>query len=357
MKRKLPSWITAGSAGPDDVQDTGPVESEEVQVEQVELVKSNDAEAEDDDDYLSMTFDGPNGSKTATSLIGGREKRLLERQSRARQGGASPTVPLGPGPSTKAMKMMERMGYVSGQALGNNKDGRGITEPLEAPETVSRGGLGLENQKRRRIREQAALAVRQVEEEQTDFRDSVRSELEERRIEGRIQAAKKVCETLDSRASRDGGEEDDGGGGDKDTLQDPTRVNVLWRSLVLRRRERERERMLRQQMLDASTSFSKREYNDDDDDDDGHGHAAALTPGQASAALRRTVYEADGGEEDEDEDGELSAFESLDAALRLERILAYLRTRHCYCFWCGCAFTDEQDLGHNCPGATEEMHE
>ncbi|CCG84212.1 protein of unknown function [Taphrina deformans PYCC 5710] len=347
-KRKLPAWavedepvdVPVSSGGEAAIHDAPDLKNDTQQ-----SLQSKD----DEDDYLNMKFD--ESASHAMSLMGKRERLLLNHQSGHKQP-SKPDTSLSidptdvPGqPASKAMKMMQRMGYVSGQALGT--DGKGIVEPLRAPETVTRSGLGLEAQKRREVVERIEKAAKQVQEEQTEYRETVRTEIEEKRIEGRIHAAQKVCETLDTRQSEEQALDD----ADNTTrphestaVPEPKTVNVLWRSLVVYRKEKERQRALRQQMLDASMSFSQREYNED------HPRPSLA---EAASTLRRTVYEEEGEDED---DEELEQFEALDSLERLQRVLDYLRKQHRYCFWCGCQYTDDDDL-KNCPGESEADHE
>lgn len=42
---------------------------------------------------------------------------------------------------------------------------------------------------------------------------------------------------------------------------------------------------------------------------------------------------------------------------RLNLVLAYLRDKHVYCFWCGIQYQDEQDMKQQCPGSEEEDHD
>lgn len=239
--------------------------------------------------------------------------------------------------------MLQQMGYTSGKALGTN--GRGLLEPLKPAEAPSGVGLGFANEQKRKIVSKAETVKKQVLEEQTEYRDSIRSEIDEKRIGGRIFAAQKVCETLDTQAAEDAAAAAGRDAPIPESLPDLKHINVLWRSRAIYRKERERERLLRQQMLDSAMTFSGRQYNDD---------YPSMNKSEAASDLRRLVYEED-GEEDE-EDPELSDFEALDAQERLDKILAYLREKHCYCFWCGCKYTDKADL-QNCPGLDEEDHE
>lgn len=47
----------------------------------------------------------------------------------------------------------------------------------------------------------------------------------------------------------------------------------------------------------------------------------------------------------------------LNARDRLCRVVAYLRQKYFYCFWCGTQYSDEQDLTANCPGEDEDAHD
>lgn len=362
-KRKLPSWIaqdesSAGEeAAPSDVQDLPSARPGQLGTGQ------DNVDDNDDDDYLNMTFDT---ISTPSSLLSRqqrieiqkqergktKQKTTLQRQQESRDVALQKSLlDSNDGPASKARRMMEKMGYTSGTSLGTRT---GLVEPLAPQEYGSRGGIGLANQQRREILEQTNEVAKQDKVEQSEYRDTVRSELEERKLEGRIHAAQKICETLDTKRM----EEEDAGSqaGDPATdtrkatttaaLLDPRGVNVLWRSLVLQRRERDRERQMRQQMLDGAMSFSGREYNED-------------LPRQTDMSAdvmrgpRQSVVEEDGEDES---DEELEEFELLDGVARLERILAYLREEHFYCFWCGCKYSDATDL-EACPGLSEEEHE
>lgn len=42
---------------------------------------------------------------------------------------------------------------------------------------------------------------------------------------------------------------------------------------------------------------------------------------------------------------------------RLRLVTNYLRGKHHYCVWCGCAYEDGDDLSQNCPGSSREEHD
>lgn len=42
---------------------------------------------------------------------------------------------------------------------------------------------------------------------------------------------------------------------------------------------------------------------------------------------------------------------------RLSRVLQYLREEHHYCFWCGTQYRSADEMGEECPGPDEDMHD
>ena len=48
---------------------------------------------------------------------------------------------------------------------------------------------------------------------------------------------------------------------------------------------------------------------------------------------------------------------SSQVATRLQSLLAYMRGKYSYCFWCGMEYQDAEDLKKHCPGETEEEHD
>ena len=58
--------------------------------------------------------------------------------------------------------------------------------------------------------------------------------------------------------------------------------------------------------------------------------------------------------------GAVEAAPPLDAAalrVQLAALLAYLRARHRWCVFCGCAYASAEELAAECPGVYEEDHE
>ena len=88
-------------------------------------------------------------------------------------------------------------------------------------------------------------------------------------------------------------------------------------------------------------------YEDEGMDDD---DKMALGGGRTE---KKTVYMP--ADDLDEEDPELDGFEALEVGDKLAGLVAYLRERHRYCFWCKLAYPDEEMEG--CPGSTEEDHD
>jgi hypothetical protein len=248
----------------------------------------------------------------------------------------------------KGFRMMKRMGFQEGSALGKGTNGVGRTEPLNIVVKEDRGGVGLDSEKKRKFREEVEQEAKRVKAEEGDYRERVRKEREERRTEGLVLGAQKVAEKLDTEAD----EVDDCPLTPTTAADDPPQpsarpsrkvrptgqINVLWRGLVRHREEKERERRMR---YDLHQSISRLPTYDDptEDDDD-----------------KRALGNDNALEEDiEEEDPELEEFNALEAAERLRVLVNYLREKYHYCFWCKYQYPDGSMEG--CPGITEEDHD
>lgn len=320
----------------------------------------------EEEDYLSMTFDAPTTANVKETSLqrtarlkqeAAERGRVLSKRDAAEKERAARELALATqlDASNKGAKMMAKMGFKGG-ALGKSDDAR--TEPIEVLLKEGRGGIGMDSEKKRKIREAAAevegLKKRQKVDE-NEYRERTRSEREERRAEGQMWSAMRTLEGFETGAhakdeSKDGvveGEVEDGATDDTNaTLKEeglknkpnkPLRsINILWRPLVKQRLEKERERRMRYDM-DQSLS-RKADYDDPDADEDD------------KLAFGTEVEEFD----DDDEYVEQLEFDALPAAERLERIVHELREKYQYCFWCKYRYPDASMDG--CPGLTEDEH-
>lgn len=217
--------------------------------------------------------------------------------------------------------MMAKLGFKPGAALGASSNPNARTEPLHISVKEDRGGVGMQNEKKRKFREEVEGVEKKQRAEEGGYRERVAKEREGKRVEGMFWGAMRVLEGLEQPEGRD---------------QVPVKkVNVLWRGLVRERQEKERERRAR---YDLHQGFSRSAAYVDFEEDE-----------QDRQALGKE-------EEDvEEEDEELNEFLNLEGKERLKRLVGYLRKEHQYCFWCKFKYVDETMEG--CPGLEEDDHD
>ena len=223
-------------------------------------------------------------------------------------------------PTSKGFQIMARLGYKPGVALGASSNLNARTEPLNLLVKEDRGGLGMPNSKRRKLREEAADQEKGRKVEEIEFRERVGREREAKRVEKMFWGAMKILEGL---------EQPEG------VSNIPVRkVNLLWRGLVRERRQKEKERRLRSDF--HQSSWRSAAYEGLEDEQDSHALSTVL-------------------EEVETVDDELDEFLNLEGKKRLETLVKYLRQEHQYCFWCKLKYNDERMDG--CPGFAGDDHD
>lgn len=324
--------------------------------------------SEEEDDYMNFTVSEPT-SKIETSIQ--RRVRLKrEAEDRARpkskaqiraeeEAAREAALATSIDSSNKGFQMMAKMGFKGG-ALG--KGGEGRVDPVALAMKEDRSGIGLESEKKRKFREdleKREIEVKKAKVDEGDYRERMRVERETKRMEGQIIGAMKVAERLEedekpSQTTADAEEpvaeaEEPGEDATATSTEDNkttkpvitedhrplSSINVLWRGLVKHRREKERSRRMR---YDLHQSLSKLPTYDDPDEDEQYKHAL----GQEEEEL-------------EVEDPELDEFNALELAVRLSKLVEYLREKHHYCFWCKHQYPDAAMEG--CPGLTEDDHD
>ncbi|GAA6024639.1 hypothetical protein JCM10207_003907 [Rhodosporidiobolus poonsookiae] len=292
------------------------------------------------------------------------------------------------GGESKALKMMKMMGFKPGEALGKKQDEPEATGSAPVPASA-KGGLGFSRasfapigqadsvstpsapppaEKARtepikfRMREaRTGLGVPQPHKlrafpshllpnnasasdplpDLEGYLAHIKSSMDAKRAWGLLRSLRRTCEELDRRAGiddsvmwRDPDEEEreeqrtkrrrlfDRLDGELDSDDERKAEQV-----AERRKQKRRETELAYETGQSETVV------DPDDDDQG------ATEGQGGA--------------DADEEAEWMA---MDVQTRLGLTLAYLRSKYHYCFWCGCQYTDEQDMATSCPGKEEADH-
>lgn len=244
------------------------------------------------------------------------------------------------------------------------------SEPLNLIFKEDRGGIGLDSEKKRKIREEAEEATKKIKREEGDYRDRVREERELKRTEAQVRAAQKVAERLDAEAdeevasknedeekSPDGVIDEEEGDIQDKTKKQPkhikptSQINVLYRGVVREREEHERSIQARHALQSSlpSSFFPNPRLPGYDDNDLGKEDKQAL-------GTKLEPYTAAVEQELEEEDPELDAFNALEPAERLRKLVIYLRDTYRYCFWCKYRYETDVEL-EGCPGLTEEDHD
>jgi hypothetical protein len=331
------------------------------------------ANDDEEDDYLTMTFDDT-ASRTAVQETSLQRRQRLRREGEQRgrikskaelaaeeeaqrERGLDTSLlsaSRGQQPKGKGAAMMAKMGFVGG-ALGAKDNGDARTEPLRLSVKDGREGIGLESEKKRKAREAFEAEMgreKRVKAEEGEYRERVRREREVGRWERQLRAAQMVAEKMDEENDRDNDTKEADTvdkSGDisvsksiRSVSSRPLKsINVLWRGLARAREEAERDRRMRYD-LDQSLSRLPTYEDDDEDADD-------------KFAIGRSKDNFNTADDLDEEDQELDEFNALGADERLEKVVLYLRHQYRYCFWCKATYPNDGMEG--CPGVTEEDHD
>lgn len=214
-------------------------------------------------------------------------------------------------------------------------------EPIPINEWTGKKGIGLGKRPRapsptsaERVAKMAKMA--EVTGQET-YRDRARQEYEERRADGRLIPAQRTCETLDEKSG--------------------TMFNVLW--LNPQNPDTFPEGLI-DALAEHPLALSKQDSN--------HGTIQSRLRAQMQADALRPLDSA----LDEDTPGvsltaksiftpetidEATHFLRLGAQDRLRLVLAYLRDKYVYCFWCGTQYDDQDEMDEQCPGPEEDAHD
>ncbi|SPJ83771.1 related to G-patch domain protein [Fusarium torulosum] len=320
---------------------------------------------EEEDDYMNMSFDDPTPAKETSLQRTQRLKRearargvikskeqIAEEEEAAREKALSTSLlDDAKAKKSKGFAMMAKMGFTGG-GLGKKTeegDAPGRTEPIKVSVKDDRGGIGLDNEKKRKIREAAEERdIKAAKIDPDEYRERVRKEREDARLEKQFFAAQRTAERMDDEKAELSGTnppipkaKDQADKSAPISSRPLKSIPLLYRSLVRHREEAERDRRMR---YDLEQSLSRLPtYEDDQEDAD---DKRALGKGH-------TVYAT--AEDLDEEDEELDQFNELEIGERLRQVVEYLREKHQYCFWCKMVYPDAEMEG--CPGLTEEDHD
>lgn len=327
-----------------------------------DLIPVNDFEEGEEDDYMNMVIEEPPKPteketytqrrlrKERESEAKGRVKSKAERaadEAADREAALSKSLLADPSTasSNKGLAMMAKMGFKPGVALGSKDNIGARLEPVGINMKEDRGGIGLDTEKKRKIREEYEREGKRVKAEETDYRERVRKEREEARYERMVGAAMRVAERMDGERGEEQAVDRSEDATDTSKRKISTKplknINVLWRGLVRQREENERDRRMRYDLQQSLSRLPTYIDTDEDKDDE-----KAL----GKAAVQHALVE-----DLEEEDPELDAFKALEPVEQLYKLVSHLRDEYNYCFFCKFRYPDKEMEG--CPGLTEEDHD
>ncbi|KAM0280716.1 hypothetical protein ACHAQH_003886 [Verticillium albo-atrum] len=319
--------------------------------------------SDSEEDYMNMIIPEAPASKPPPTSLQRRKDQQRQSEIRARQkskaelaaedearreAALKTSILDNPAHQTsKGLAMMARMGFRPGGALGAEGNDAARREPIAISVKEDRGGIGMESEKRRRMREaEEAAGEEEAErrkrvkiEEPGEYRDRIAREREAERVERMVASAQRILEGMAEEAEAEVLED----GKKRKIKARPLKgVNVLWRGLARQREEKERDRRMRHDLEQSLSRLPTYEDEDEDEDD-----KRALGKG------KQTVYET--ADDLDEEDPELDEFKILEPQEKLKQLVAYMREQYHYCFWCKFRYPDESMDG--CPGLTEEDHD
>uniref|UniRef100_H3C5M8 G patch domain-containing protein 11 n=1 Tax=Tetraodon nigroviridis TaxID=99883 RepID=H3C5M8_TETNG len=140
--------------------------------------------------------------KQKEANVKNRQKTFKEKEKESREAALQNSITT----ENKGFALLQKMGYKAGQGLG--KEGSGRVDPIPLNIKTDRGGIGMEEMKKRKAEEELEHYRQKIKAKQSsetrsleDFRSRVRTEREERKIEGDLRRSQRACEQLDSQKS------------------------------------------------------------------------------------------------------------------------------------------------------------
>ncbi|RKP08716.1 hypothetical protein THASP1DRAFT_29478 [Thamnocephalis sphaerospora] len=271
----------------------------------------------DDDDYLSMdlaALEQQTSTKKRMTYSEKRRRTLKEQERRQtaphkeieqqqRDKGLSAALDA----QNKGFRMLQKLGYVQGQALG--RAGDGVREPINVTIRSTREGLGVAEERARAIETQVRAAAEKAQETEDGFAARMSDAFERRRMEA------------DSKVSS----------GDNRIALQGISEHPLWLAPI--------DPLANADLLALEAAQTAKEADD-----------------EANIATETKDTDEAIDEDTERIRAEREIYELLEPHEQLERITQYLREQHHYCLWCGERYADASELELQCPGPTAEDH-
>jgi len=157
---------------------------------------------EDEDDYMSDKFLSAkdnvpepkytSSSKPRPKLVPVKTKPFAERERVSREEGLSSEIP----EENKGFKLLKMMGYQQGMKMGKNENG--IDEPIPLLVKRGRSGLGVEEEKRRKIDEDITNRVNLQKESVVSFKSRMSNKFNEKKTLSDLRSGLIMCKQMDT---------------------------------------------------------------------------------------------------------------------------------------------------------------
>uniref|UniRef100_A0A3B1K2X6 G patch domain-containing protein 11 n=1 Tax=Astyanax mexicanus TaxID=7994 RepID=A0A3B1K2X6_ASTMX len=132
-----------------------------------------------------------------------RQKSIKQQELEQRQEALQSSIST----ENKGFALLQKMGYKAGQGLG--REGSGRVDPIPLNIKTDRGGIGLEELKKRKAAEELEhhrkkVQIRKQMEKRNleDFRDRKRSEKEKQQAEADLRRSQRACQQLDTQQGK-----------------------------------------------------------------------------------------------------------------------------------------------------------
>uniref|UniRef100_A0A6T8WGS4 G-patch domain-containing protein n=1 Tax=Chlamydomonas leiostraca TaxID=1034604 RepID=A0A6T8WGS4_9CHLO len=271
----------------------------------------------------------------------------------------------------KGFKLLKAMGYQEGKGLG--KDKSGIAQPLDVVIKPNRAGLGVDERARRekqareeQLAEQQAKRARMAEGAADAFKSSAAESFAARKAQQTLRQAWNAAVHLEEQAAALASQQQGEGGsqqGKDASGRDVTLPGEL-QQLVYRVPEMWEHLAATGQLPDDLAAAFRSEEEEAGQDQGGSGPSGSNREVAARHGAGRGGPAGCGSSIGYHRSGaastklpeELAQERQPSVSEQLHTMLAFLRSKHQYCVFCGCAYSSAEELGEHCPGEAEDDH-
>mmetsp|Transcript_38504 Transcript_38504/g.49722 ORF Transcript_38504/g.49722 Transcript_38504/m.49722 type:complete len:332 (+) Transcript_38504:26-1021(+) len=243
------------------------------------------------------------------------------------------------GQDNVGFRLLSKMGFKKGQGLGKAK--QGIVAPVGVDIKKGRGGLGKEMLEKQRLEALALRRRHMATQRIDDFSHNQRTQYQERQSKVHLTTARKMIETLDTKAGRprsylwpenENSDDDEPAVNVGDAIFE-CELDKHYQDPIYRPENDEEKEI---------ESFA-----------DETGQSIGMSRSEVSQMFEEYAQLCPSGNSDLTSS---SPWSHCDTITKLSYATDYLRREYHYCIYCGCQYNDEKDLETNCPGKADDDH-